>query len=142
MEAVKVCFKCGQPKPLSEFYKHAQMADGHLNKCKACAKADVLEHRQANLEKVRAYDRERSKLPHRVAAATAVTKAWRKKHPGRSAAQTKAIRRHRKAPMCCQMCGLSKRLERHHPDYDLPLLVVWLCKPCHVIADETRRQND
>ena len=38
------------------------------------------------------------------------------------------------------MCGLKKnRLERHHPDYDLPLLIVWLCKPCHAIADKQRR---
>lgn len=52
MEEVKekVCFKCHQSLPLSMFYAHKQMADGHLNKCKNCTKKDVHQKYIENIE--------------------------------------------------------------------------------------------
>lgn len=63
----KVCFKCGRELPLNEFYKHPQMADGHLNKCKECTKKDVRLKYSENskdpeyMEKERARGREKYK---------------------------------------------------------------------------------
>lgn len=84
----KKCFKCGQTKPLSEFYKHKQMADGHLNKCKECARNDVRANYHANIEHYRKYDKDRQRtsrrriLQHRYAGLVqrSTGKAARKYH--------------------------------------------------------------
>jgi ribosomal protein S27AE len=130
----KQCFKCRAIKPLNEYYKHSAMADGHLNKCKACTKDDVMRHRLANLEKVRAYDRERSKQQHRIQHAREVTKAWRAEDKRRTACHN-AVHRAIKAGLLvrfpCEKCSAEKSVA-HHEDYDQPLAVRWLCQACHV----------
>jgi hypothetical protein len=129
----KECFKCKAVKPLTEFYKHQAMGDGHLNKCKECAKNDALKHRIENIEKIRAYDRVRAKLSHRIALNTQVTRAWREEDKRRQSAHyavRKAILNGMLKKFSCERCGNEKSLA-HHEDYDKPLEVVWLCQPCH-----------
>jgi hypothetical protein len=31
----------------------------------------------------------------------------------------------------CAVCGSSENVDRHHPDYDRPMVVIWLCRRCH-----------
>lgn len=149
---MKTCFKCLQSLPLDAFYKHSAMGDGHLGKCKECTKSDVKNHRAENLERIRAYDKLRASVPHRIAARkeyakTDAGKAAHKKalhvskfrFPERAKARnavSNATRDGRLEKLPCFVCG--ERAEAHHPDYSRPLDVVWLCvhhhKQAHAIA--------
>ena len=130
----KVCFKCDKRKKIEQFYKHPQMGDGHLGKCKTCTKADVLEHRGKNLDKVRAYDVSRAKLPHRKALRRKTCDASKAKHPGKDRARGKVARAIKAGLLVrgpCAICGSTKTIHGHHPDYRKPLDVTWLCVICH-----------
>ena len=129
MMNTKVCFKCEKEKPLSDFYKHKKMGDGHLNKCKECAKIDVSTHRKANIENIRAYDRKRGcrqdkkyrdqykkRFPIKYKAHNIVSNATRDKKLFREP---------------CEICGAEERVHAHHDDYARPLNVRWLCAAHH-----------
>ena len=151
---MKKCFKCGVEKPLTEFYKHSQMADGHLNECKECAKKDVHKNRHDSLEYYQAYDRKRSVLPHRAELRKKVNTQWqrdgrrlevmrryREKYPEKYKAITMVHNALRSGkliqPNSCEKCGkVTRNIEGHHDDYSKPLDVRWLCLSCHA---ETRR---
>lgn len=132
---MKTCFKCHEAKPLPEFYRHGQMADGRLNKCKTCTKKDVAERRLKKIDDIRAYDLRRASLPHRVALRARVVAEYEAKHPERKAATTavnNAIRDGRLQRWPCEICG--NKAHAHHPHYGAPLLVTWLCPPHHKAA--------
>jgi hypothetical protein len=144
---VKRCFKCLRDLPLTAFYRHAQMADGHLSKCGDCTRADVKRHRLQNLDEIRTYDRQRSAYAQRKALRERVTADWRAAHPDGAKAQAIANIAVRDGKLQrvteCEGCGRDDvRIEKHHPDYSEPLFVVWLCKPCHAIADKLRRKME
>ena len=129
----KSCFKCNTVQPLSEFYKHSGMADGHVNKCKSCNKKDVNENRLKNIDYYREYDRERAKNYVRQQASSEISKAWREADKRRSVCHStvaRAIKLGELVRQPCVRCQNEKSLA-HHEDYDKPLEVVWLCQPCH-----------
>lgn len=125
---MKTCFKCGIEKSLSCFYKHKQMKDGHLNKCKDCSRADSTRHRNENIDKIRAYDRSRGNRQDEK-----YLKEWRSKYPKKYKAHNivnNNIRSGNLHKEPCEICG-SEKTVAHHDDYSKPLNVRWLCQPHH-----------
>lgn len=126
---MKECFKCKKYLPLSGFYKHKQMGDGHLNKCKSCAKLDVCVHRSKNLDKIRAYDRKRGSRKSKEYALS-----YREKYPNKYRAHNmvnNAIRDGKLFKEPCEACFDIHKLHAHHDDYLKPLNVRWLCSKHH-----------
>lgn len=90
MERKKPCKDCGERKPLSEFYSHPMMADGHLNSCKGCKKAY-----QRGRSYDKGYERERNQIEARKKYHAANLRRWRRENPQKMAVQL-ARRRARK----------------------------------------------
>lgn len=128
---MKRCFKCNTIKPLTDFYKHSKMADGHLGKCKECTKSDVRKHRFEN-DSVREYDRKRGSR-----RSYEKIKEYRESNPKKYKAHTMVGNAVRDGKLikadCCEECGSDFSLNAHHDDYNYPLSVRWLCSRCHHI---------
>lgn len=127
---MKTCFKCNIKKPLTDFYKHKMMLDGHLNKCKQCAKNDIFNHRHFSdqREKILAYDRargNRQSYDYFVKYNEKYPKKYKAKSQVNNALRSKKLL---KEP--CEICGKTK-VHGHHDDYDKPLKVRWLCAEHH-----------
>ena len=104
---MKKCFKCGAEKPLDEFYKHKQMADGHLNKCITCTCNDTNSRvkkltltdpdwvekeaeRQRQKEKRKHYFRKEAGIKRK----TRPSKIYRTKYPEKSKAHSACAKRY------------------------------------------------
>lgn len=137
----KCCFKCREEKPRSEFYKHPQMGDGMLGKCKECTKRDARVTRRARLEHYRAYDRARGSR-----RSADDQREYRKRNPEKYRAHNQlnnAVRDARIAkPSECERCGSTRAIHGHHHDYSKPLDVEWLCAACHHSLHADQRQRN
>ena len=120
----KVCFKCGRELPLSDFYKHRAMADGHLNKCKECTKKDVRTNYAHKITDPEWVDKERIRGRekfHRLGYALTQKHTTRRDFPQAENTARKLKRR-----------GYdNKGKEAHHWNYNLPDSVFLISRKAH-----------
>jgi hypothetical protein len=131
---MKPCIYCRQVKPLSEFYVHSAMRDGHLNVCKPCKRAYARRYSKTDAGKINAIKRQRTDRRHRW------QNEYRKKRLGMSPEKYRARNvmsaalrdgKIHKEPIC-EFPGCScSVVQGHHEDYSRPLDVRWLCFKHH-----------
>jgi len=143
----KLCTVCGKPVG-DDHYRNVE------TRHRECHARKARENRAANLDRSRAYDRERSSMPDRVAARAAYSKtpegaaaqarssaAYIKRNPLKRAAHTfvqTALRSGVIEKETCECCGADDA-HAHHEDYRKPLDVQWLCHACHTWWHKLRR---
>lgn len=140
---LKTCFKCHQIKPISDFYPHKKMADGHLNKCIVCAKNDEEMRRRSKMldpewrEKELSRQRKKSAKARLLGTASKTSSSSKKNYIRRNPHKKKAheiVQRAIKSGLMrrlpCEVCGKLES-QAHHDDYSLPLNVNWLCSKHH-----------
>lgn len=111
METTKICFKCKREKPINDFYKHPQMADGHVNKCKECSKIDIKINYKRNAKNPEWLEKERLRGRDKYKRLNYIEKYKYNeiKFSFRKGSKFKNIHRHLK---------LSKYIEAHHWNYN------------------------
>jgi hypothetical protein len=140
---MKTCKSCGESKEENEYFPHPTSKGGLYARCKICVSRQSYESRKRRMAMM---------LPERVEeirkAKAESTKRWAQANPGkaveaqrryfaknkdREAAHNKlkyAVRTGKVTPEPCWVCG-EYDVQGHHPDYSVPLSVVWLCRPHH-----------
>lgn len=117
-----LCKYCDKDKPESEFYV------SNKSRCKECAKSLATARRVANIDQVRAYDRNRGSRQDK-----GYLKSYREQNPAKYKAHNilnNAIRDGQIKKKPCEVCG-SEMSHAHHDDYFKPLSVRWLCAAHH-----------
>lgn len=148
LNQTKTCNRCKETKVISFFTVDRHKKDGLRTICKACTKIaystpEALMRTASRIRELRKQDKWKKYYAERA-------KAWRKTEKGKAyermssqrmidrhplkhlarIAVNDAVRYGRLTKLPCFCCG-NEKVEAHHPDYDRPLDVIWLCKKHH-----------
>lgn len=143
---MKQCFKCKIEKPLSFFYKHPKMGDGHLGKCIDCTKKDTKDREKrlkeedplfVERERKRGRDKYRRLYVGKGKSRPDSYKRWKEKNPEKREAHLRSQRI--KPPFVGAHGHHWSYNKEHHRD------VIWLSRAEHgkahrfMIYDQERR---
>lgn len=117
----KICFKCNSEKPITEFYTHKKMKDGHLNKCISCTKSDnnKLYRTKSSDYDFKKLERERCKLKYqkRKTQQKLITDIYKIKFPEKYSAR-----------IASQYIDVPDGFHRHHwsylPDHQKDVIIL------------------
>lgn len=132
----RTCVKCGETKPLFEFYEDKYQRG--YSKCKLCKINVVIARRIDKLDYVKSYDR--SRKPANTERRKAARMEYERNNPEKILARRIAKKARRDGIIIarpCEMCSSDEErkanpvVEMHHDDYSKPLEVRFLCSKHH-----------
>ena len=133
----KRCSRCKEVKDRILFYAASRSRDSLKSQCIAChcegniRTRDPRRHaknRRQSMRRSRERDPEKFRERDRLASRKRPRdKRWHARQVLNRAVQSARIAK----PDICSRCGEARKITAHHPDYDKPLDVVWLCYECH-----------
>ena len=119
--AYKRCTKCGETKPIAEFYRNKRR--GRVERkaqCRMCQRAAERVWERNNPRRNENLKLRRGKWPEKERARKMIAK--------------RLERGSMVKPNRCEDCGgefSGRGIQGHHDDYSKPLEVRWLCQRCH-----------
>ncbi len=148
----KLCPRCDKVMPLASFGPNDSNY-GHRSPCLNCELLYSRAWQKAHAEYAREWHRNRRKNPELAKQdrakrrardrknrdkRTAYKRAHNLRHPDRAKARNRitsllSMGKITK-PTACEKCNKTRPVECHHPDYSEPLNIIWVCKPCHLLA--------
>lgn len=139
---MKTCSNCNQDKPVAEFGTRRASFDGLTAACLECLRARDRARYPKERERRSSLYAAYIKTPEGKAIAERAKQKWRENNQLKRAAHIivgNAIKSGRLVPWPCEVCG--KKAQAHHPSYEYPLVVVWLC-PLHHKAAHAQTPRD
>lgn len=135
MEEDKICTSCRIRKPLVEYYKDKNGKDKLTSICKKCNTARCRKYQRAHLESKMISDKKyrAKKRVENPGWRLEESRSYIKKNPEKHKAHLalhREIRNGNIKRLPCGVCGEIKT-HGHHPDYNKPLDVIWLCSTHH-----------